>query len=168
MSRRKSEEKILKRIELIKNLKDKHSLEEIAKIISPEISDRHFTKEDLNIIEEIDEEFLCTAVSTFERESFSYIELLLLISISELKKERNLSKEEVSDILAGIKDYDNNLRSTAYLFMVFDRDYYTTLLQEGTEIIVDSRLKVLKKVSLNELSNKIKIKYKKNFKIGGV
>ena len=47
-------ERILNRIRAIQQMKDTYSLEELAKMLTPEVSNRMFTEEDLEEFSEID------------------------------------------------------------------------------------------------------------------
>ena len=49
------QEKILKRIHAIQQLKDSYSLEELARILTPEISNRLFCEEDLEHFDELED-----------------------------------------------------------------------------------------------------------------
>lgn len=157
--------KILNRIKAIQELKDKYSLEELAKILSPEVSERNFTTDDLNIIEEINKGLIPAFIKGFEKNNFTYIEVLIMIAISELKKDKDISIGAVIDLVSGIKGYCSNIKSTGYIFVLFDKaeDYYATIYQEESQVFLDSRLNIIKQFRLDDISSNMKLKYRKSF-----
>ncbi|HHV97371.1 MAG TPA: DUF4004 family protein [Clostridiaceae bacterium] len=157
--------KILNRIKAIQELKDKYSLEELAKILSPEIAERYFTTDDLSIIEEIDKNLIPAFVKGFGKNSFLYIEVLLMIGLSDFKKQFGASLGQLINIVEGLKGYCEKIKSTEYIIVLFDKsdDYYATLYKEQAEVYIDARLNIVHTIHLNELSSRFKIKYRKSF-----
>lgn len=157
--------KILNRIKAIQELKDKYSLEEIAKILSPEVAERNFTTDDLKIIEEIDNKLIPAFVKGFGKDTFSYIEVLIMVALSSLERELSVELAQMISLVEGIKGYCEKIKSTGYILVLFDRlsDYYATLYGEQAEVFFDSRFNVVKEIRLDDLSNQIKMKYRKSF-----
>ena len=153
--------KILNRIKAIQELKEKYSLEELAKILSPEVSQRNFTVDDLEIIEEIEKGLIPCFCKMFGKKSFSYVEVLALIAISTCKKEFYLQLTEVEDLCLGIKDHLKEIKQTDFIFVLLDKrgNYFITLYAEKAEIFFDSRWKI----RLNDISSKMKLKYRRSF-----
>lgn len=63
-------ERILKRIRAIQQMKDTYSLEELAKMLTPEVSNRMFTEEDLEEFSEIDIEVAALFMDVMKRVAF--------------------------------------------------------------------------------------------------
>ncbi len=156
---------ILNRIKAIQELKDKYTLEELAKILSPEIADRYFTTDGLEIIEEIQKNLIPAFVQGFDKNSFTFIEVIIMIALSELKTNTDISLGQITTMVEGLKDYLPQIKSTGFIFIVFDRnnDYYATLYEEQAKVFIDSRLKIIREIHLNDISNKLKLKYRKSF-----
>lgn len=156
---------ILNRIKAIQELKDKYTLEELAKILSPEIAERYFTTIDLEVIEEIQNNLIPAFAQGFDKNSFTFIEVLIMIALSELKANSDISLGQIIEMVEGLKDYLPQIKSTGFIFIVFDRsnDYYATLYEEQAQVFIDSRLKVIRRVHLNDISNRLKLKYRKSF-----
>ncbi len=162
-------EKILSRIKAIQELKDRYSLEELSKILSPEISQRNFTLDDLKIIEEIDENIVSIFMNLFEKSSFSYLEVIIIIGFSQFKKEfYEVGEVQLKNMINGIKEYCEKLKNTEYMLLVFNKakDYYAVLCSNSSELFIDKSLELIKVIKLDDISNIIKIKYKNslNFK----
>lgn len=156
---------IINRIKAIQELKDKYTLEELAKILSPEIAERNFTTDDLEIIEEIQNNLIPAFVQGFDKNNFTFIEVLIMITLSELRINTDITLGQIITMVEGFKDYLPQIKSTGFIFIVFDRsnDYYATLYEEQAQVFIDSRLKVIRKIYLNDISNKLKLKYRKSF-----
>jgi len=156
---------IINRIKAIQELKDKYTLEELARILSPEIAERYFTTDDLEIIEEIQKNLIPAFVQGFDKNSFTFIEVLIMIALSELRTNTDISLGQIIEMVEGLKDYLAQIKSTGFILIVFDRsnDYYGTLYEEQAQVFIDSRLKIIRRIHLNEISNKLKLKYRKSF-----
>lgn len=156
---------ILNRIKAIQEMKNKYSLEELAKILSPEIADRYFTTDDLKIITEINSNLIPAFVQGFEKNNFTFMEVLIMIALSDVKANTDISRGQIIEIVEGLKDHLPKMKSTGYILILFDRekDYYATIYEEQSQVFIDNRLKVIKQIHLNDISNLLKLKYRKSF-----
>jgi hypothetical protein len=84
-----------------------------------------------------------------------------MIVLSDLHRELNLTVLQTGNLLEGIKRYLADLKTTEYTIDIFRirEDYFAVLYQNSSHIIFDKRFQEVKKVNLNEISNKIKFKY---------
>ena len=157
--------KIIARIRAIQELKDKYSLEELARILSPEVAERYFTVEDLKIIDEINDNLIPAFVQAFGKNNFSFIEILIMIALCEFKEHSDISRGQLMEIIEGLKGYLPKMKSTGYILILFDRqkDYYATIYEEQAQVYIDSRLSVVKEIHINDLSNALKLKYRNCF-----
>lgn len=157
--------KILNRVKAIQELKDKYSLEELAKILSPEVSERYFTVLDLNIIDEIEKCLIPYFCSCFQKESFSFLEVIFFISISDCKRRFSLSLYDIECICEGMKDNFSSIKLNDYMFVLLyiNKAYYVTLYSESSQICFDKRFNILCQIRLNDISSKMKVKYRKSF-----
>jgi DNA-binding transcriptional MerR regulator len=157
--------KILNRIKAIQELKDKYSLEELAKILSPEVAERYFTTEDLRLIEEIKDNLIPAFIQAFQKNSFSFIEVLIMIALSDFKEHSDISRGQLIEIIEGLSDYLPKMKSTGYILILFDRqmDYYATIYEEQAQVYIDKRLSIVKEIHINDISNSLKLKYRNSF-----
>lgn len=156
---------ILNRIKAIQELKEKYTLEELSKILSPEIAERYFTTDDLKIIDEIQKNLIPAFVQGFDKNNFNFVEVLIMIALSELRTNSDISLGQIIEMVEGLKDYLPEIKSTGFIFIVFDRDneYYATIYEEQARVFIDKKLKVFRKIHINDISNKLKLKYRKSF-----
>lgn len=157
--------KILKRIKAIQDLKDQYSLEELAGILSPEVAERSFTASDLQIIEEIDKGLIPCFCQGFEKKTFTYVELLVLLAISQCKRKHDLELKDVEALCNGIRGSLDGLKQTDFMFVLLDEqgNYFSAIHAEQAEIFFDSRLRKVDQIRLNDISAEIKLKYRKSF-----
>lgn len=158
-------EKILARIRVIQELKERYSLEELAKILSPEVSERNFTVQDLAVIEEIDDRLIPAVVQGMDKDVFSYIEVLMIIGLCQCKAKHNIPLGAFIDTVSGIRGYTDKIRSAGFILLVLDRneEYYATLYQDQMQIFMDGRFHVLDTIRLDDISSLMKLKYRKKF-----
>lgn len=156
---------MLNRIRAIQELKDKYSLEELAKFLSPEVTESKFTIADLGTMQEISNDLLVNIHEILGKDNISYMELLMLVILSELRDEFHLTILQTGEILASMKFYLEKIKSTDYIVAVFmkDNEYYTVIYLDQSQIYLDERFHIVKKVLIDDISNKIKIKYRKGF-----
>ncbi len=162
-------EKILSRIKSIQELKDEYSLDELSKMLSPENSQRIFTKENLSIIEEIDMDLAPIFLNDLQKSSFNFMEILIIIAFSKLKKEYyEIRQEHYVSMIKGIMDYVKDLKNIEFSLMVYykSKEYYAVLCSNNSTVFIDKNLDLIKSIKLDEISNMIKVKYKNslNFK----
>lgn len=158
-------EKILTRIKAIQQLKDKYSLEELAKMLTPEVSNRMFSEEDLEQFVEIDIDLAASFMDILEKDEFTFTEVIMMIALTRIYKEQAIAYEEMQDILKGVIPHLDHMESVDYLLILIDveQHYYAMLCKEGTDIYLDERMKQIEQIHLQELSNEMKVKYKETF-----
>ena len=163
-------EKILNRIHAIQQLKDQYSLEELANILSPEVSNRMFHEEDLEEFEEIDVEVAASFMDQMGKDDFTYVEVLIMMILSEWRLLVGIRAEALQDLidhimkqLLGITTVEHRLQ-----LLKIENKYYLACLHEDTKgqvpaVTFDDRIQVVKEANLLELSNAMKVKYKEAF-----
>lgn len=158
-------EAILKRIATIQQLKDQYSLEELAKILTPEVSNRLFSEEDLEVFEEIQITVAACFMDYMEKDEFTFWEVVVMMALSECIVEFKLSEEEAHDLIRYVIPAMKSIQSiehTLLLVQLADH-YYTILVQTGSRYSIDERLRIVKEIQLQELSSDMKMKYKHKF-----
>ncbi|MGI6199329.1 MAG: DUF4004 family protein [Christensenellales bacterium] len=158
---------VLNRIDTIQRLKDQYSLEELARILSPEVSERNFTTEDLHIIEELSSELIPAFCRGFDKRSFAFVEVLMLVALSQCSRDYAISAEQIESLCRGLREHLKDLKQTDYLFVLLDKDgdYLVALYQAQAQVFLDSRLQQVCEIRLDEISTKLKVKYRKRFNL---
>jgi DNA-binding transcriptional MerR regulator len=157
-------EQILSRIQSIQELKDRYSLEELAKMLSPEVVNQSYDFEIVEEIDEIDKSLIGIYQNAFAKDKITYLDLVIMIILSELKKELGLDSMVVGKLIMGVRDQLNKIKTTGYQYNILklDNEYYSMLANDAA-IFYDSRFDHIKTVRIDEVSNRIKLKYKNNY-----
>lgn len=157
--------KILKRVQTIQRLKDQYSLDELAKFLTPEVSNRLFSEDDLEQFEELDVEIAASFMDILNKDNFVYVEVLIMISLSKLKKEQICSESDLSRMISFLSGQMNRLHRNDYVLYIYEiQNKMVAILQsEESEVYIDEAFQLRYSVRLNDISNEIKIKYKDLF-----
>lgn len=158
-------EAILKRIEMIQQLKDHYSLEEMAKMLTPNVSNRVFNEDDLEMFKEITTEVASNFMDVMEKDEFTFSEVIMMVAFSKCVETCSMQEQELHTLIAHSKGIISQLHQINHiaLFLHYDKEYFLMLLQEGHTIYLDERLEKRYEIHLQELSNTIKLKYQHAF-----
>ncbi len=159
------QEKILKRIHAIQQLKDSYSLEELARILTPEVSNRLFCEEDLEHFDELDIDVAADFMDAMSKDSFVFLEVLVMIALSQAMVDSAITEEERTHAVSFLSKRMSELHSADYVLELLQVQghLYVLLKKEGSEVYLDDGLVAIRSIHLNELSNAIKLKYKETF-----
>ena len=159
------QEKILKRIHAIPTLKDSYSLEELARILTPEVSNRLFCEEDLEHFDELDIDVAADFMDAMSKDSFVFLEVLVMIALSQAMVDSAITEEERTHAVSFLSKRMSELHSADYVLELLQAQghLYILLKKEGSEVYLDDSLVAIRSIHLNELSNAIKLKYKETF-----
>lgn len=159
------EDKILRRVEAIQQLKDRYSLEELARMLSPELADCSFAAEDLERVAEIDPELVPCFQRRLGRERLTYFEVLLVVAFSSFRRKTGVTPEVIGEMAAGLDAGSRGISSTGYelLILCCQGEYYAALCREQTDFVVDARLEVAGRYSMAEISNAFRLRYRTGF-----
>ena len=159
------QEKILKRIHAIQQLKDSYSLEELARILTPEVSNRLFCEEDLEHFDELDIDVAADFMDAMSKDSFVFLEVLVMIALSQAMVDSAITEDERTHAVSFLSKRMSELHSADYVLELLQAQghLYVLLKKEGSEVYLDDGLVAIRSIHLNELSNAIKLKYKETF-----
>ena len=159
------QEKILKRIHAIQQLKDSYSLEELARILTPGVSNRLFCEEDLEHFDELDIDVAADFMDAMSKDSFVFLEVLVMIALSQAMVDSAITEEERTHAVSFLSKRMSELHSADYVLELLQAQghLYVLLKKEGSEVYLDDGLVAIRSIHLNELSNAIKLKYKETF-----
>ena len=158
-------EAILKRIATIQELKDHYSLEEMAKMLTPEISNRLFFEDDLEKFDELEVEIAVSFMDQLEKDAFTFREVVVMIALNKFVQEKQLSWEQTKGLIASLSAILKQMNTIDYILLVLSAEniYYAMLVQEGSSYYLDVRFHVERKIHLEELGGNIKMKYRQIF-----
>ncbi len=170
-------EKILERIERINRLKDGHSLDEIAELLSPEMAGRGYSREELLRLEWCPEDLLRYYDELREAQGpYGFDELLYLAALGRLRRE-DLSQEEIELALATLLRGNKGLPReqaeralivarkslTGSLVIARKRPHISYCLICPDHCVLDPQSEVAARLELGPLLEEIKIKMREEF-----
>lgn len=161
-------ELVIKRITAIQKLKDKYSLEQLASLLSPEVSNRIFSEEDLEYFTELDINVAAEFMDALEKDTFTFIEILIMMGFSEWKNNEIVDTDTLSTLISSIAKTASTITNVEHqlLLLRIDGEYYTMLNADPTgkdTLYFDKRIELMERIHLQELSNTMKLKYKDTF-----
>jgi DNA-binding transcriptional MerR regulator len=166
-------QKILERIEKIKALKDTKSLEEIAQLLSPELKDRRFERDEVLGLGWLGREVL-EYYEAIRKESgpFSFRELIFLAVIETLRK-YELDPEELNLVISTLFSSDfAKLQSKEFAWVLAlvrkelpgsfaltgRKPYLSACLLYTQECLCDPQAQVVAQIELNKVLEDVKLK----------
>lgn len=166
-------QKILERIEKIKALKDTKSLEEIAQLLSPELKDRRFERDEALRLGWLSREVV-EYYETIRKETgpFSFRELIFLAVIETLRK-HELDPEELNLVLSTLLASDfAKLQSREFLWtlavvrkelpgsfaLTGRKPHLSFCVLFSQECLFDPQTHPVVKVELNKVLEEVKLK----------
>lgn len=158
-------EPILSRIQSILDLKDQYSLEELARLLSPETSAPTLLLSNLREFNEIDPMLLDFVPKVYNSDQFDFFDVAFLVAITQALHTIGLTGEECEELLrlsVPVVKSQKNTNVTLTTFCI-GKDYHIALSSNTAPIIFDAGVIVKYRINLNEISDQIKIKYKNQF-----
>lgn len=166
-------QKVLERIERIKALKDSKSLEEIAQLLSPELKDRRFERDEVLGLGWLSREVL-EYYETIRTESgpFSFRELIFLAVIEFLRR-KELDPEEINLVLSTLLKSDfAKLQAKEFSWMLAvarkglpgsfaltgRKPHLSFCLLYSQECLFDPQTEIAVKLELNKVLEDVKLK----------
>jgi len=152
-------EKILGRIAGILELKDKYSLEEVADMLSPELTNRIFNSGDLRDIRAFDSEVRETFEKNLGKSYFNFIELIFIFIVSKLIKESVISSKHIDEFIESMKNWFPVLNSTSFMLIVFEKDTvrFFLLARQDSRIFHDNGTREITSYDLDEVSKELNL-----------
>ncbi|MDD5935378.1 MAG: DUF4004 family protein [Clostridiales bacterium] len=159
-------EQMLSRIRSILELKDKYSLEELARMLSPEIANGSYHPSDLEGMNEIDPLIISIFREIANKEEYGYSDIVLMIIVSEIKAQLKLTKEESKTILASTLLGVSNASTMELTIGVLklNEHYLAYVVSANAYLYLDHMTNIVYKRNYVDVSNQIKIKYQKKFR----
>lgn len=155
--------KILERIEKIKELKDRYSLDELAELFSPELAETGFTPEELERMDWLSKEMRDYYDKVRRAKGpYSFKELLYLAVLERLRQ-KGLAPEELELAVAALSAYALELKEGEPRRLVIARKEAgakpkVSLCLIFNECLFDPGTEVVAQVELNQVLEELKLK----------
>ena len=152
-------EQVLSRIQSILELKDTHSMEELAKLFSPELSGGTMTAENALGAEEIDARLVRVLRDDYNKESYEFYEVVLLAVVTQAMKKVGIPPEKAAKLFMRGDTVMEEKKFSGMICIVFvSGKKYRIAFAQGS-VLFDESVEVIGKWPLDDMAGKIKIKY---------
>ena len=142
------------RIRDILRYKEKYSLDKVEKLISPELTGDVFSLAVVKQIKEINLEVLDK-----DKESYTYVEILILIVISDFVRRVNATQKEIKNILKSLSKLNFRVEKDIIFFIEYKGEYFTIITVDKTVLFPSKEFKTIGIYSLCEVSESFKENY---------
>lgn len=154
-------DKILDRIDVIKNMKDDLSLDEIANMFTPNLQDISFSKDEVlrrNLVTEMTMNIYSQLYPLGLTLSFGKI--LHMYILEKFIKSGEVSIEEGKGVLQTLKDNYNNIEEEDYDIILLRKfgAAASILIPHDTEIYIDTETKMVLKINILKCIEEMKIR----------
>lgn len=162
-------EQAVSRIRAILAAKDEYSLEQLAKIFSPEENPAAIPAQRLEEIQEIGRPFAQQAAAACQKETYRLFDLALLAAASDAAEKLKLTGEQTAGWIQKSISMASRIHSMNTICIVFTAggEPHMALLPDTSAAEFDSGIQVAGIYPVGELANTIKLKYKNLFELGG-
>lgn len=147
-------EKMLSRIQFIKEMKDKYSLEEIASMLGA-----NENKSKLMIDKIRDKScFDDVIIEVFLKEEYSYYQAALLYCMSDLHKNFDVSVTDIKYLLDGISGYFDSCEDKGLIYQVMKSDstYFGFVCKNDSGVCFDNNVEGVNKYFIDDVIGNIK------------
>jgi len=152
-------DKILKRVKEILDLKDKYSLEELSKLISPEFTKRIFDSNELRRIPQLKDKIINIFKNILHKNYFTYFEIIFIYAFSKYKDYLNDAGEDLKDIIKTVEHWSKIIKGTSFRFVILGKktERLYLLIHQNTELIYDNSTQELKVIDLEEMLKELSL-----------
>jgi hypothetical protein len=119
----------------------------------------------LKDINEIEKGILNIMPEVYGKDNYDFFEVAFAIIISRVAKKASLSEEQCEDLLRKSTTATLGQKSTNVFCTIFvtGSEYHTAVSLNSAPLAFDNSIEVIEQLSLSEIADTIKIKYKNRF-----
>lgn len=156
-------ESILTRIDRIKNMKDELSLDELADVFSPSVSNKVLTgveMEQKHLVTPISIHLFLESGSEKEKQSFSFEEMLCIYVLDQALASGQMNREEGILLVQTFQTYYSKFQDKGCDIILTRKMGIPlfTMLTTGSEVYFDTGVKEVLRLSLNTYLEQLKVK----------
>lgn len=160
-------EQILSRIHSILELKDHYSIEEMAKILSPEAAGSSLAPEALSDFQEIDRALLAALPRVYPKQQYEFLDVVFLSALSAIIGKSGFTAHDAACLIEKANPAVFSLKSADRVMMVFRAggEFHLALYRESAPAFFDTGLQIIDIINLNGKANQIKLNHKDRFPV---
>ena len=156
-------EQVLSRVQSILELKDGHSLEEMAEIFSPGASKNRITADEVIKAGLAAEELAQVMAVTYGRGEYDFFEIGLIAAMSEACRQAGMKEDDIADLIRRSARAAAREKGEGAVCTLFksDEGVYAVFTEKPVDMAFDSDIEVIGRFPVSEKAEQLKIKYKK-------
>ncbi|WIV18875.1 YhbD family protein [Paenibacillus polygoni] len=156
-------ESILTRIDRIKNMKDELSLDELADVFSPSVSNKVLTRVEIerkHLVTPISIHLFLESGSEKEKQTFSFEEMLCIYVLDQALASGQMNREEGILLVQTFQAYYSKFQDKGCDIILTRKMGIPlfTMLTTGSEVYFDTGVKEVLRLSLNTYLEQLKVK----------
>jgi hypothetical protein len=153
-------EKILERVDHIKNMKDDISLDDLAGVFSPEVGDIRLSAEQISSSGIAGAEVVAIYAELYGGKDYAFDDMVFMALLGELLNTGGVNRDEAACALRMIKDAIGSFKDGfCELFAVRKLGVFACfIVSSPCEIRFEQALKVIAQIKIPELKEKLKLK----------
>jgi hypothetical protein len=152
--------RVIERIEKIKNMKENLSLDDLANMLSPNLTEAVLTGDmikESNLVSDMTLDFYRNEHG--ETEKFTFEEIIFLYILDKMFKSGKISSEEGKIILKLLKDHYSRFKGKNCQLIFFRKlGVSSCCLVSQNDIYFDDNVKIIENLNVSELIEEVKIK----------
>lgn len=158
-------EQMLSRIETILQAKDRYSLEELARILSPETASSVVRKGELEKIAEISSEMREAILRQSGQEAFALPQIALFAAVSSAAMSLGLDEPQENRLMERAVSLVSRIQgvNTNCIVFVSEGEPHLVLLPNAGPAEFDGDIEIRQVYSIGETANRLKLKYQNQF-----
>ncbi|MEI6101515.1 MAG: DUF4004 family protein [Eubacteriales bacterium] len=160
-------EQVLSRVKSILELKDEYSLEELAKMFSPEESKSVISVQDIEEMNILDSELTGLLPAIYGTEEPDLWDVAFAAALCKIFKQFGLAQENTIGLLHKSARLASRHKTSEAVCTVFlaEEEYHAIFTAKTTPLVFDSSIEVVCQIPLSDAAEELKLKYKnKSFK----
>ena len=154
-------EQITARVEAILAAKDSYSLEELARMFSPETADMYIRADALGAIGDIEGNVRRAVEEAYPKDSYTVAEAALFVAVSSIARAANLTESEAAQCVRAACSAARGVQGVQWQCVLFScaDGVHAALTKPAMPVRFDEGVRVIGMCAVHEAANQIKIKY---------
>ena len=151
-------DKILERIKTIQHLKDRYSLDELARMLSPETTGINYPADRVLSRDFMDQQTAVLLRERVNKERFTFWEVCLLYTLALLKSKYLLTENDLIRLSQRIPEWSERLQKGSYKIYVVKNNGNNSVIIAAKEppLLMDKALQVMASYDLEEIGATVK------------
>ena len=160
-------EQILSRIRSILELKDRYSIEEMAKIFSPETAPAGIAPQERVLCEEIDKNFLKLLPRAYPKEQYEFLDLVFFAALSACIGKNGFTPQDAAELVSRANATVFTLHSVDRVLVLFacGGEFHVALGRDERPVMFDTGLEIIEMIHLNQTADQLKLHHKDRFPV---